>query len=363
MYVAELKVNHLRNLVDVNLQLSEPLVIFTGVNGSGKTSLLEALYFLGYGRSFQSRLLNRIIRYGESSLSVFAQVHVTEQQLPLHIGIVKSLASGGGSQIRVNGKPIVNASELALQMPIQLIHPESFHLLTGGSQPRRQFLDWGLFHVEPTFHDLWQRSQRIILQRNAALRADDSDDMVMLWDQTWVTLAESIDALRQQYVEQFLHLFVEMADKLQFTLPIDIQYQRGWSAGADLATLLQQQLEKDRARRYTLSGPQRADISLKLAGVPVADALSRGQQKLLLMVLFLTQAQLLFRRAEKRSCYLLDDVLAEFDPGRRQQILSSLTALSSQVFLTTPDVAQVGNLQHLGAHQLFHVEQGQVFHQ
>lgn len=358
MYVSTLQVKHLRNLVDVNMQFHAPLVIFSGINGSGKTSLLEALYFLSYGRSFQSRLLNRIVHYGEQDLSVFGEVMTDQHELPLRVGIAKSLTEA--SQIRLNGRAILNASELAMHMPMQLIHPESFHLLTGGSQPRRQFLDWGLFHVEPQFHGLWQKSQRIVLQRNAALRTDAPDDMVNLWDQSWVGIAETIDQLRRNYIEQFLLVFKEMADLLQMRLPIELHYHRGWAAEQDLGTLLKQQLEKDRARHYTLSGPQRADITLKLAGVPVADALSRGQQKLLLMVLFLAQAQLLFRLANKRSCYLLDDVLAEFDPGRRQQILTSLTSLSSQVFLTTPDLSQLGDLSLLGSYQLFHVEQGKV---
>ncbi len=358
MFVNALKVNYLRNLVNVDASFHAPLVIFSGLNGSGKTSLLEALYFLGYGRSFQSRLLNRIVHYGQPGLSVFGEVCTDQHALALQVGIAKSLHEP--SQIRLNGKTIMNASELALHMPMQLIHPESFHLLTGGSQARRQFLDWGLFHVEPQFHALWQKSQRLVLQRNAALRSEAPDDMVMLWDQTWVGIAETIDTMRRAYVDSFLEIYAQVADTLQFQLPVELHYHRGWSEEQDLASLLKQQLAKDRTRHYTYSGPQRADIIIKLAGVPVADALSRGQQKLLLMVLFLTQAQLLYQRAKKKSCYLLDDILAEFDPTRRQQILQSLTQLSSQVFLTTPDLSQLGDLAQLGAYQLFHVEQGVV---
>lgn len=358
MHVSQLQLKHLRQLAELNLHFEHSVIIFEGPNGSGKTSLLEALYFLGYGRSFQSRLLQRIIRYGETNMSLFGVVQ-TDAELPLHIGIAKSLHEG--SQIRLNGKNVLNASELVKQMPMQLIHPESFHLLSGGAQPRRQFLDWGLFHVEPEFHDLWQRSQRLLQQRNAALRHGVEDALVTLWDHSWVDLANRIDELRQSYMSQFMDLFVEVSRRFHMTLPISLHYHRGWHAEHPLQDILSQQLLNDRSRHYTYSGPHRADVSLKLAGVPVADALSRGQQKLLLMVLFLTQAELLYRRTAKRSCYLLDDVLAEFDPTKREHILSTLSTLSSQIFLTTPDISQLRPyLDVLGTHQMFHVEQGQV---
>lgn len=358
MFIEHLQVQHLRNLKQVDLTFEAPFVIFAGVNGSGKTSLLEALYFLGYGRSFQSRLLNRIITHGETALTVFASVRTQQDSLSQHIGIAKDTHEG--SHIRLNGNSIQNASALAQQFPIQLIHPETFHLLTGGSLPRRQFLDWGLFHVEPSFHELWQRSQRLLLQRNAALRAGLDDSLITPWDNEWVNIAESIDQLRNDYVKQFEAIFVDMAKQLAFELPVELHYMRGWSNERELRELLLQQLPKDRARHYTFSGPQRADIHIKLAGVPVSDALSRGQQKLLLMVLFLTQAELLQQRVQKRSCYLLDDLLAEFDAKRRQTLLQCLTRLSSQVFLTTPDITLLGDSKQLGPHQLFHVEQGQV---
>lgn len=358
MYVSQLHFKHLRHLAEHELHFEHSIIIFEGPNGSGKTSLLEALYFLGYGRSFQSRLLQRIIRYGENEMSLFGVVK-TDAELPLHIGIAKSLQEG--SQIRLNGKNVLNASELVKQMPMQLIHPESFHLLTGGAQPRRQFLDWGLFHVEPEFHDLWQRSQRLLQQRNAALRNGAEDALVTLWDHSWIDLANRIDELRQSYMSQFMDLFIEVAERFQMTIPISLHYHRGWHAEHDLQSILIQQLANDRARHYTYSGPHRADVNLKLAGVPVADALSRGQQKLLLMVLFLTQAELLYRRTAKRSCYLLDDILAEFDPLKREHLLLTLSGLSSQIFLTTPDVSQLRpHLDKVSSHQMFHVEQGQV---
>ena len=167
MSLSRVTVTGVRNLHPVTFSPSPRINILYGANGSGKTSVLEAVHLLGLARSFRSVRLNPVIQHELQSCTVFGQVELAEGG---HSALGISRDRQGEFQIRIDGQNARSAAQLAEILPLQLINPDSFRLLEGAPKIRRQFLDWGVFHVEPRFMSTWQRLQKALRQRNSWLR-------------------------------------------------------------------------------------------------------------------------------------------------------------------------------------------------
>src|SRR3989338_416810 len=192
MHLIYLEISHFRNFAHLRADLNSRFNFLYGANGSGKTSFLEAIYYLGRAKSFRTHLSNRIIQYRCDSFRIHGQLQHADQQIS--IGIQRD--NSGQAQIRLREEAISSIAPISKLMPLQLIHPESHRLLTDGPKLRRHFLDWGMFHVEPSFLSIWQWAQRALKQRNAALRMGQSWAQIQLWDKELIAAAEILDQLR-----------------------------------------------------------------------------------------------------------------------------------------------------------------------
>jgi DNA replication and repair protein RecF len=266
-------------------------------------------------------------------------------------------------QFKLGQEDIKQCGELARQYPLLLINPDSYRLLEMGPFYRRQFMDWGLFHVEHEFHGLWQRFQRILKQRNEGLRQGLKAPLLKAWDESFVALAEAIDEKRRHYLEGFLEIFHPILEKWSPTKGISLHYQRGWAQKSDLTTLLAQNLEKDYGTGHTTYGPHRGDLVMKVGGYQAHEVLSRGQQKLLLFALRLTQGRLLKELTGKGCGYLVDDLTAELDEIHQERVVNWFFEEGFQVFLTGVDAAPFVSLFKDKIAHRFHVEHGVVSRQ
>ena len=358
MYLSRLDTLQFRNLEATRLELGPGVVLVTGPNGSGKTSLLEAVAMLGSGRSFRSSRMSAVIRYGAASLTVFGELR-TSTLTNVTIGITRERS--GVSRIKVAGEAVRTASELASILPVQVIDPGSVELVTEGPSVRRRFLDWGTFHVEPSFFRVWREYRRCLEQRNALLRSNASAEQFDLWEQHLSVAADKIDEMRKRYVDALTPRVLTALEELGGGERVSVHYVRGWEDGRQLDAVLAGTRDSDREAGYTRAGPHRADLKLVSAGRKAADVLSRGQQKILACSLLLAQARQLESATEKTGIYLVDDPAAELDEVRRVRLGKALTAMKGQVWVTS--VQEDLMLDGLGdASRLarFHVEQGRV---
>ena len=355
MHITRLKIQRVRNLKAVALQELQPFNVFYGENGSGKTSVLEAIHLLATGRSFRTHIPKHYIQNNTEDAVVFAQ-SATEK-----IGMQKLIS--GEQLIKVNGDSIATQGQLAKILPLQLIDPLSTDIIDHGAKPRRQLLDWLMFHVEPDFYHAWQYYSRALKQRNSLLKTKRNLSITELepWNKMLSEYGEILHSQRVEIVEQWKLYLQQDLLKLLPDLKVEMEYTPGFHTEHGLAQDLLQYHQKDLDRRYTEYGPHRADIRLK---TPTGDAdvvLSRGQKKLLIMALKLSQIAML-HSCNKETVVLLDDVTAELDLTAQQRLLERLSQLGSQVFLTTLDHKSVK--KHLHdleiSYQLFNVENGQV---
>jgi DNA replication and repair protein RecF len=354
MQVFRLKTSQFRNLADLDLEFSPRFNFIYGPNGSGKSSLLEAIHFLSLGRSFRSALASRAIHYEAKQFNLFSVV-LGEGSTTL--GLEKTRQ--GKTRIKI-GNNTDSISELAKLLPIQLVNPDSYCLLSGGPKARRQFIDWGVFHVEPYFFSVWQQFQQTIKQRNAALQKQVDSDQIKVWDSQLITFAVEITRMRENYLQLLTPLITELIGELVNLEGLAIDFYQGWDKQNTLAFVLERSFFRDTSLGYTQYGPHRADLLIKLRGNPVHEVLSRGEQKLLAYALQLAQGLLLKKMTGKSCIYLFDDLFAELDSVRQGYLITLLNRLESQVFITVIEDALIKVLSENVDGKVFQVEKGAI---
>ncbi|MGK0442528.1 MAG: DNA replication and repair protein RecF [Pseudohongiellaceae bacterium] len=361
MLIRRLTITDVRNVRQANLADLSPVSIFYGVNGSGKTTLLEAIHVLSSAKSFRSHKLKPLINNEAEQCVVFAEVAATHaQDIYQPIG-VRRHRSGEGV-IKIDGQVVRSAAQLADALPVQVINSDSFLLLGGGPVVRRQFLDWGVFHVEHRFHEAWKSLQRCLKQRNSLLRHDRIDASALaVWTPEFIRLSEQLDGFRQAYLELFMPEFERCLSQLIELEGLQLRYQRGWAKDHSLAEVLQGQALSEQHQGYTLSGPHRADIKIQYQGQLAADILSRGQQKLIVCAMRIAQGYLLSQLSKRQCVYLVDDLPSELDGNHRKALCRLLDNLDCQVFISCVDPRDLeGCWQQQEKIKMFHVEQGVI---
>ena len=339
--------------------------VFYGKNGAGKTSVLEAVHLLGMGRTFRGSSIRSLITHGEPACTVYGEVvdDLKRGSVPLGTTIGVQRARSGEAEVKVGGKPARGLSELVEQFPLQVISAASFDLLTGSPGGRRQYLDWGVFHVEQRFYPQWKRFQRCIKQRNNLLRRGKIDEQELsVWTRDLVAAGDAINHYRESYFKllapRFTAIMAELAPSLN---ALELRYRRGWDKALTYAEALEQGKPADLEQGYTHSGPQRADIRLSCGGYLASETLSRGQQKLVVCGLKLAQGQLMGQAGRLQCTYLIDDLPSELDKQHSELVCGQLARMQAQVFISCVQRSDIEAVWPADADMaLFHVEQGEI---
>lgn len=347
--LAELSIESLRSVASARLALSAKSNLIYGANGAGKTSVLEAAFLLGRGRTFRHRSTDRLIRRGEPLARVVGHVRQDAVQHVLGVEVAE-----GATRARIDGETPPALSELARVFPVQVLDPELHCLIEEGPSVRRRWLDWAVFHVEPTFAATWQRYRRALQQRNAALVTQDAS--LEAWDDRLVEEGERLGQLRRETIAALEPGWRAVAAEL-VGLEIQMSYQAGWERGTTLREALSRALPRDRERHTTSVGPHRAEVALRLAGRAARDVLSRGQQKLAGASLVLCQLEYLKSAFGVVPTLLVDDPSAELDHARLDAFIGRVMAIGGQMVVTalSKDFRLFGQPE-----AVFHVEQGAV---
>jgi len=363
MHIVRISLNRVRRFDSVDLVPRPGINLITGANGAGKTSLLEALHLMAYGRSFRGRVRDGLVQKGADALDVFVEwqegrsTAVSGERLR-RAGLRHSGQDWKG---RLDGEDVAQLGSLCAALAVVTFEPGSHALVSGGSEPRRRFIDWGLFHVEPDFLPLWRRYTRALKQRNALLKAGAPPHQLDAWDHELAEAGVPLTSRRQQYVDRLQERAVAIAADLAPGLQLQaLELQPGWRrAEMSLADALLLSRERDRNHGYTSVGPHRADWTVGYAEIPGRDALSRGQAKLTALACLLAQADDYAAQRGEWPVIALDDLGAELDRQHQQRVLQRLAATPAQVFITATDPPTI--LEEL-AHPIsvFHVEHGAI---
>ncbi|OOZ37550.1 DNA replication/repair protein RecF [Solemya velesiana gill symbiont] len=350
MTISSLRISNLRNISESELDPAKSNNLIWGSNGSGKTSILESIYLLGRGRSFRSSKAGPLIKKSEESLSVFSQYNKQNQHY--RIGISKTNTS---TEVKINEENINKLSSLASILPLHIITPQSHQILEREPEFRRRFIDWGVFHVEHDHNQLLSRFIKTLNQRNAALRSDTGQ--ARIWDRELIKTGEQINAHRFKYLQL---LEEALKNELDLFLPIfkcTFDWRPGWDREKGFEHALKETFQSDCKRGFTQSGPQRADLVIRIDGQKAAEVASRGQQKLLITALKIAQIKVTSQINGEEQILLLDDLAAELDRENLGKTLNRIQALSVQSFITATDDIL---FKDFDIERVFHVEHGRI---
>lgn len=397
--IERLQVSCLRNLTQVNLN-SAACNVIVGENGSGKTSLLEAIFLLSRGKSFRHHQPKRYIQHHQNAVTVHARLNDNST-----LAIQKQ--TDATTVLRLNQTTVYNQSVLTEQLPTLLIDPSTMDMLEQGSASRRQLLDWLVFHMKQGFHPQWVAYQRLLKQRNSLLKKTRQLTQVQLselksWDKGLSNHAALIHHYRERIFTEWKPYFAESVSQLlpSYSEQLSLSYNAGYDTTVALDVQLNERLEQDLQLGYTRIGNHRADIhvhwrsnevaeynkesssvmieaeineKLPVLKEQAANVLSRGEKKLLITALRLSQLPLLLNATEDTDLsvsasqpritpvVLLDDITAELDNRAIEILLSTLSQLPCQVFMTSLTDDIVPFIERFWSHHnMFHVKHGQI---
>lgn len=329
MMLSRLWIQSFRNITDINIELHPRCNIFFGENGSGKTSALEALYLLSRGQSFRTRTANPLIQFAKDELHLHAKT-INDDSLYLH----KNLR--GQTKVLLNQTRCQRVSDLSKLIPCQLLHQDVFQIIDAASQLRRRLIDWGLFYHQADYVQTYQDFKRVLLQRNMVLKQQGSGDALRAWNKPFLELSAKMTAARAAYVETLNQELQALFRALNLSFDCHLAYDDGWAKahhGFDLQDVLVSRETSDRKYQTTQLGPQHADLLFLTAHAKAKQECSRGQQKVILVLLKLIQARLF-----GKPCLLLcDDLLAELDEKHLDVIYGELLKQPGQIIMTVLD--------------------------
>jgi DNA replication and repair protein RecF len=357
--LTELWCEGVRNLAEKSIRPGPGLNLFVGANGSGKTSLLESCYVLGLGRSFRTHRLARVACSERPHFAVAGEIQ------DRHYGRSRIAVEWSGERrSRLNGQWINGHWEIVRRFPLMAVHAGSFDLLTGAPEERRRLLDWGGFYVDPAFASEWQNWRRAHEQRNAALRQHDAQSAAS-FEKVAAVAGTRLTGMRERFAHrlgEFLRDDATAALRRGLQGEIDIAFRQGWPEGEPLLETYARGRPSDLERGFGQSGPQKADLDIRVAGRSIREA-SRGEQKRVLNALVVSQG--LVQAASGRDglspLLLLDDAVAEMDEAGLGGIMEAVAALGWQCLATTVDLEWAAEVAgNRPGTMMFHVKHGVV---
>lgn len=347
MIIRKLQVENLRNLAAAELEPHASFNYIHGENGAGKTSVLESIMVLSRGRSFRTPQATDLTGPREKKFRVFAEVS-DERGSVSRLGLERTGSHWRG---RLNGEDVKQLSQLTRLLPLVLLEPDSHLLVSGPPEIRRKYLDWGMFHVEHGFLEVWRRYSKALKQRNAALRRGQVELLDSL-DSVLGDYGTKLSTLRSRQVDLVYAGIGEMLERLKTRVGlVQMEYQKGWKSDTYRESLLSRR-KADLERGMTSSGPHRGDIKLVCGGITAKVVLSRGEQKAFAAAMLLTQAELLKNNGQT-PVLLFDDLESEFDQDHFESVLNMAVQSGAQVWVTGTGKPV---MKHAG--KMFHVEQG-----
>ncbi|WP_026245151.1 DNA replication/repair protein RecF [Alkalispirochaeta alkalica] len=325
---------HFRNLHDGTIDISAPQVFLRGENGQGKSNFLETLYYLSYGGSFRTRYDQEVCRHGEEEMSLGGSFTSREDRFRIEVRYEEQRKT-----IYRDGKAIQDRRDMVSLIPTVLFRHDDMVFVKGSPEKQRWFIDQTLSMNYPLYIDDLRRYRKILKNRNQLLK-DQKYDIIPVYNHHLAEAGLSLQRRRAEVLHSFNDVFSQefryIAD-----LPEDLtlEYQESWT-GCETTEAVLACLEKnqyrERALRTTTSGPHRDKFLFRYGSRDFLSLASTGQIRLVSLILRVAQAKFFLKETGRKPLLLLDDVLLELDPLRRERFVSRLPPAEQRIFTFLP---------------------------
>jgi DNA replication and repair protein RecF len=331
MIIKKIQINNFRNIENCFLEFNENINYFVGNNAHGKTSFLESLYFLGHNKSFKTKDSKNIIQKNKEFFSI--QAIVNDKKIK-----IKKTLNNKNNDIFIDNQKVLNSSILSKQIPIQLIAPDKGFLVGGDNKNKRYYLDWGMFHVEQDFLNVYKNSKKIQKNINNLILTKQINQLD-IWFKEFSKVNQILNNFRNNYLQELKEIInddffkILNLNKKNFNLKFNNGLPSGIENEDDIYNFLVKNKEKILKNKYLKYGSHLANIDFYF-DEKSENQLSRGQQKNLSIIFWLSQIIHLTKKNIK-PVVLIDDISSELDNGKIEVILKFLEELKIQTFITS----------------------------
>ncbi len=343
MHLASLSLLNFRNHNEISLQFDKRIVCFTGANGSGKTNLLDAVYYLAFCKSYFNPADHQIINHTEALMVVQGTFDDNNEELKIYCGLKR----GQRKIFKKNGREYDRLSDHIGLISAVMISPTDHFLISGGSEDRRRFLDSVISMQDRSYLENLIAYNRFLLQRNSLLRSfaernyfDEAS--IEVWDMQLSQVADVIHLKRKEFITSFATVFSDIYSQIGATREIPtLNYESPLEQGS-AQEILTQNMQRDRMAGTTTSGIHKDDIEFQLDGFPLKKFASQGQQKTFLLSLKIAQYYWLKAANGGNPILLLDDIFEKLDNTRVERLFNLVASDNfGQVFITDTDAKRI----------------------
>ena len=341
MYIKELKLKNFRNYRDLTIGFDRRVNLITGQNAQGKTNLIESLYMSSMGRSFRTNHDNEMILFGEDS--AYIKVEAEKELVDTKVEIL--LSKDQKKAIRKDGTVVRKTADLLDNIIIVIFSPDDLRIVKDEPEKRRRFIDRELSQIKPAYFDAFMKYRRALLERNSYLKSDDvKESMLDIWDEGLIRYG----AVIMRYRNEFIREISEISGRIHRNITngkedLELRYLPNIDIAGDIKTqeeFIERELaasrDKDIKSGSTSKGPQKDDFSFIIGNINVRNYGSQGQQRTSALSLKLAELDLIKKETGENAVLLLDDVMSELDPERREYLIRALT--DNQIFITGTDI-------------------------
>ena len=328
-----------RNLENNKIDLLSKEVYFVGENGQGKSNILESLYYCAYGNSFRTHYDSEIVKHGQKDFSIKAFYRNSQDSTQT----INVYFENSKKRIEKNGKAIHDRKDLINTMPCILFCHDDMDFVTGDPGRKRFFIDQSLSLYDVLYIDVIRKYKQILKSRNMILK-DQKYEMLDVYDMQLVQCGLEIQKKRKVAIFKFNEIFTKLYNDITGIENVRMVYEPSWKeiengvskripSENEVLQIVQSKRDIDKVMNTTMSGPHRDKIKFVKDGRDFVPIASTGQRRLVALLLRVSQAVFFSQITKEKPILLMDDVMLELDPDKRQKLTSMLPEYD-QLFCT-----------------------------
>lgn len=362
MILKRISILNYKNLEEVEINLSGKLNCFFGLNGMGKTNLLDAIYYLSFCKSAGNPIDSQNIGH-EQDFFVIQGFYEAPNGTPeeIYCGTKRRQKK----QFKRNKKEYSRLSDHIGFIPLVMVSPSDSDLIAGGSDERRKFMDVVISQYDREYLDALIRYNKALQQRNTLLKSDQpvEEELFLIWEEMMAQSGEVVFRKREEFIREFIPIFQHFYSTIsQAKEQVELSYE-SHARNASLLEILKESRVQDRIMGYSLRGIHKDDLIMTLGEFPIKKEGSQGQNKTYLVALKLAQFDFLKRTGLTTPLLLLDDIFDKLDASRVEEIVKLVAGdRFGQIFITDTNREHLDNILHkVGSdYKIFEVSQGNI---
>lgn len=356
MYFKSISFKNFRNIKDSILPCSENHNIFVGLNGQGKTNLLEAIYILSFGSSFRTKSLKDCITHGKDFFTLKALFFDKNNEKK----IIECSYINKKRIIKINNKIIIDRKELFYNIPCIVFSHSDMFIVNGEMEEKRRYFNQSISLYDSLYFDDIRRYNRLLKQRNTLIK-ENNTDLLSIYNDKLSTLGLYIMEKRENSIKESNKILSLLYKKISNTDDeVFIEYKPSWKTNKkeDIIKMLESKLDQDLILKTTTTGIHRDKFIIKANDKDFNSVASTGQLRLVSLILKLAQLHYYYKKTNLIPLLLIDDVLLELDHNKREAFLTSIDKIN-QVFYTFLPEEKYINIEKLDLTKVFNIKNGE----